>query len=82
MPTKRNIRIKTGLKMLVIPLMCEICCDKSVSKRENQSLMVVVLQIFAVPLGYFQTCPGAARWHHFECFPRMKGAKWMLLRNF
>lgn len=20
---------------------------------------------------------GAARWHHFECFPRMKGAKWM-----
>lgn len=20
---------------------------------------------------------GAVRWHHFECFPRMKGAKWM-----
>lgn len=20
---------------------------------------------------------GATRWHHFECFPRMKGAKWM-----
>mmetsp|Transcript_83058 Transcript_83058/g.199341 ORF Transcript_83058/g.199341 Transcript_83058/m.199341 type:complete len:244 (+) Transcript_83058:64-795(+) len=21
---------------------------------------------------------GAARWHHFECFPKMKGQKWML----
>lgn len=24
-----------------------------------------------------QAVAGATRWHHFECFPRMKGAKWM-----
>mmetsp|Transcript_66042 Transcript_66042/g.157926 ORF Transcript_66042/g.157926 Transcript_66042/m.157926 type:complete len:256 (+) Transcript_66042:66-833(+) len=22
---------------------------------------------------------GATRWHHFECFPRMRGAKWMVV---
>lgn len=56
---------------------CRVCMAKIVKDSLRIGHVVLELDNDGNPVGAEDYQTGATRWHHFECFHKMKGAKWM-----